>query len=208
MITSKFKLASSGERYYRFLFEKKPKNKAYWCEIKENDFTKVDNVVLEESLFFSTETGIARWFSQGDTLVEVIFNPNHFSFSKLPTDYFTESGHYCGKMIFVGDFIPLNSDRFFEFIKAHQLDFETHFIELENHLIKIRAFTTLEKLINYQCDIDRSLSIKDKQMRIMDYIKYVASSDYTNIENKKLWACDDLHSLISMLSKENWIYYE
>lgn len=116
----------------------------------------------------------------------MIFNPNHFSFSKLPIDYFAESGHYCGKMIFVGDFIPLNSDKFFEFVKAYQLDFETHFIELENHLIKIRAFTTLEKLLNYQYNIDRNLSITDKQMRIMGYIKYVSSSDYINIENKKL----------------------
>ena len=208
MITSKFELVSSGERYYRFLFAKKPKNKAYWCEIKENDFTKVNHVVLEESLFFSSETTIANWFSNGDTLVEVIFNPNHFSFSKLPRDYFAESGHYCGKMIFVGDFIPLNSDKFFEFIKAHQSAFETHFIELENHLIKIRAFATLEKLLNYQCNIDRSLSIKDKEMRIMDYIKYVASSDYVNIENEKLLGCDNWQSLIPMLSEENWIYYE
>lgn len=206
MRISKYQLAESGKKYYRFFFKKQPIAHSYWTPMIENDIVYNSNSSEYEGIFFAEESDVMKWFDKGDTLTEVVFDKNHPSFPSLPEYYFCESGKYCGRAIICGNFISLNSNDMIEFIKKHACANKSTLRTIQQHLVLIRAFNTLRELWEYQYNLfgedNRESNEKEAMILLTTYHIH-----YENLDYDKILRCKTFKELVELFSEDKWKFY-
>lgn len=210
MVITKEELTKAETKYYKFFYQKRPKGKSYWVQIKQDDITKNQDACLEEGIFFAKETDVMQWFKHGDTLAEIVFDKSHALHSKLQNEYFESSSGVCGNTVFATNFISMNSDEMFQFIKAHY-DIQQNGIEfLQGHLIFVRAFDTLEKLWEYKYSIlGDAERARDMHNAITLLKAYALNADlYRDINAEQIFNCNNWNELLTFVPKEKWILFE
>jgi len=106
---SKYELAKSEHRYFRYLYRERPEGAMYWYEYKENQINiNTINAVPEEELFFANEKDIFDAEGDyGDYFAEVIFDKKDKDFRKLEKWYFCEGWKLCGHTLKIGKIIKV-----------------------------------------------------------------------------------------------------
>lgn len=210
MLITKAELAKSGNRYFKFFYQKRPKSKSYWFQIEQDNITINQDSCFEEGLFFAKETEVIHWFKFGDTLAEIIFDPSHASYSKLDNQYFESSSGICGKTIFATNFISMNSDEMFHFIKTHYNIQHNGIKCFEEHLIHMRAFDTLEKLWEYKYSLLGDGERPCDLQNAIDLLRIYALNPtfYRDIDVEKVIKCNNWNELLTLVPEDQWTLFE
>ena len=190
MKISKIKLSKSGKKYYRFFY----KDIEPQLSFVNGNFIERPHSMLEDSIFFAEEKHIIKWIDHGDILAEVLFDSSHPLFEKLPNTYFVTNDIYCGKAIILGKFIQLNQFEMSKFIIEH-FDFNKSTNHLQHHLIKNKAYDTLEQIWKHKYDI---LGAHDKNNDLLEAIALIKAEFLPNctLEQKsKYLNCNDWDTL-------------
>lgn len=177
MYITKDALSRSGKKYYRFF---SPGNESKLSVIDGNYICR-PNSMIEDGIFFAEEEHAIEWIFNGDSLAEVIFDPAHPLFARLPNLYFVESQKYSGKAVIIGKPIHLNQIEMFEFIKKH-FDFSNSTSSLQMHLIKNKAYDTLERVWKFKYSKVGNDQYESDLSDAIAYIK-IAHFDRNNLED-------------------------